>query len=67
MRYLIYDILFCLTMAIQELNDTSFSHTIIMKTRFTDQAIIIGGTLAHTASSLGLVTVCWLVFRFYSL
>jgi putative Ca2+/H+ antiporter (TMEM165/GDT1 family) len=49
-------------MAIMELNDVSYSHTLIMRGKYTDYALMVGSILAHMTSNFFVITIFWTIF-----
>lgn len=45
-----------------ELNDVSYLHILIMRAKFTSDALLGGSILAHMTSNLLVIVVFWVVF-----
>ena len=61
-----HDLFFIIFMTIQEVNDTSYSHTLVMKVRFTDRALAFGSLLAHVAINSIVMIIFWTLFSFFN-
>ena len=57
-----YDLGFGTFMAIMELDDTSYSHTLIMRGKYNDYALMVGSITAHFAMNFCIITVFWTIF-----
>jgi putative Ca2+/H+ antiporter (TMEM165/GDT1 family) len=58
--------MFMMFMTIQEINDTSYNHLLIMRAKYTDKALICGAIGAHITSNLLVVVTFWLMFSCFS-
>ena len=61
-----YDLLFCAFMVVQELNDTSYCHQLVMKTKYSDEALVAGSIVAHVSMNLIVITVFWMLFSIFN-
>lgn len=58
------DLLFMVFIGLQEINDTSYFHSLGMLARFEKKALLIGAIGAHIMSNFAVVIFFWMLFSF---
>lgn len=60
-----HEIFFAFYMGLQELNDTSYTHQLIMKSKYTQRSLILGTVFGHIFINFVFVTFFWIFFSHF--